>query len=407
MIRAAFIALLAVTAACSEAAEPDRLSAEAIGRALSDQKPGAGVPGDDSCPFANDNECDEPGLGTGACQAGTDRSDCWRLIAGVEDDTCRFADDGECDEPGYGTGACVQGSDRSDCEGVAALRFHDDSCESAFNGVCEEPRSEGQSSACAPRTDRSDCIGRDRALTLTDHFFGRDDRVRIDTAARPWDALGRFDHGPGGSCTATLVADAVIVTAAHCVSTEDGVDARGVFRIGDGFAAKSVDVLVAPDWDIAVFDAGETLDGADWALIRIDPPAGGAAAPVPPLSRAPRRGDRLSQAGYSWDTGEAPSGDPDCEVLEVFAGGAVAHDCDTTRGDSGSPLMIDTPEGWRVLASDSNFRRNPDGPYVYIASAASGWAGRLDAFARGEIGAGGPVIEGRGAGAEPTAKPRR
>ncbi len=407
MLRAALILVLALLAACSQAEEPGRLSAEAIGRALSGEKPGAGVPGDDSCAFANDKECDEPGLGTGACRAGTDRSDCWRLIAGVEDDTCRFARDGECDEPGYGTGACVQGSDASDCPGLAALRFRDDSCESAFNGVCEEPAREGDASACAPRTDRSDCVGRARAPTYTDHFFGRDDRMRVDLASPPWTALGRFDHGPGGSCTATLVAEEVILTAAHCVSTETGVDARGVFRAGDGFTAKSVDVLVAEDWDASVFDAGETLDGADWALIRIAPSAHGRVAPIPPLARAPRVGDRLAQAGYSWDTGDAPSGDPDCEVLERFDGGAIAHDCDTTRGDSGSPLMIRTPSGWRVLASDSNFRRNPDGPYVYIASAASGWAGRLDAFARGEIGAGGPVIEGRGAGAQAPAKPRR
>ena len=56
-------------------------------------KPGArpatgasAIAGDDSCQYANDNECDEPGLGTGACVAGTDHSDCWRLMAGVEDD---------------------------------------------------------------------------------------------------------------------------------------------------------------------------------------------------------------------------------------------------------------------------------------------------------------------------------
>ena len=51
-------------------------------------KPGArpatgasAIAGDDSCQYANDNECDEPGLGTGACVAGTDHSDCWRLMA--------------------------------------------------------------------------------------------------------------------------------------------------------------------------------------------------------------------------------------------------------------------------------------------------------------------------------------
>lgn len=31
---------------------------------------------DDSCQFARDGECDEPGIGTGACDAGTDATDC-------------------------------------------------------------------------------------------------------------------------------------------------------------------------------------------------------------------------------------------------------------------------------------------------------------------------------------------
>ncbi|MBI1948566.1 MAG: hypothetical protein HYS27_22960 [Deltaproteobacteria bacterium] len=32
--------------------------------------------GNDSCQFANDGECDHPGVGTGACEDGTDISDC-------------------------------------------------------------------------------------------------------------------------------------------------------------------------------------------------------------------------------------------------------------------------------------------------------------------------------------------
>lgn len=32
--------------------------------------------GNDSCEFAFDDECDEPGIGTGACPAGTDAADC-------------------------------------------------------------------------------------------------------------------------------------------------------------------------------------------------------------------------------------------------------------------------------------------------------------------------------------------
>ena len=43
-------------------------------------KPGADNRGNDSCQWANDLECDEPEVGTGACEAGTDYSDCWRVI---------------------------------------------------------------------------------------------------------------------------------------------------------------------------------------------------------------------------------------------------------------------------------------------------------------------------------------
>ena len=35
--------------------------------------------GTDTCRWANDGECDDPGIGTGACQQGTDYSDCWRV----------------------------------------------------------------------------------------------------------------------------------------------------------------------------------------------------------------------------------------------------------------------------------------------------------------------------------------
>ena len=156
----------------------DRLTSREIGRWLrqistkppkgeGDATPGGRYRGDDSCQWANDGECDDPGLGTGACRQGTDYSDCWRLAQGVEDNSCRWANDGECDEPGFGTGACTQATDLADCGDVVHLRFRNDSCETAFDGVCNEPGiGDGQ---CAERTDRADCFGRERPLGINDH----------------------------------------------------------------------------------------------------------------------------------------------------------------------------------------------------------------------------------------------
>ena len=90
--------------------------------------------GVDTCRWANDGECDAPGIGTGACTRGTDYSDCWRIAEGVEDNSCQWANDNECDEPGFGTGACTQATDLTDCGSVIELRFRNDSCETAFDG---------------------------------------------------------------------------------------------------------------------------------------------------------------------------------------------------------------------------------------------------------------------------------
>ena len=106
-----------------ESAGSEHLSSRELGRYLRTytQKPQRpqGVStgryrGVDTCRWANDGECDDPGIGTGACTQGTDYSDCWRIAEGVEDNSCRWANDNECDEPGFGTGACTQATDLAD-----------------------------------------------------------------------------------------------------------------------------------------------------------------------------------------------------------------------------------------------------------------------------------------------------
>jgi protease YdgD len=324
-------------------------------------------------------------------------------MTGQEDDSCEWSGDGECDEPGFGTGACTQGTDRTDCGDVTALRFRNDSCATAFDGVCDEPQGTG---LCAARTDRSDCAGRARPLTINDHFFGRDDRVLVDTAAFPWRVIGTISLDVGGTCTASLVARDVLVTAAHCISEDGRINAAGEFVTGAALPggprrARIIDFHMDPDWDEQAFSDGDTRDGTDWALLRLDRPLGdelghlGVYAPGRP-GWGELRAAQVRQAGYSWDTGENLSGNLDCRVREIFPDNTLAHDCDTTRGDSGSPFIVDTPDGPAVIATDSNFRSNPDGPFIYIAARADRWIEALPAFAAGQLGAGGVRPAGPG-----------
>lgn len=380
-------------------------------------KPGANpvagasaVAGDDSCRYANDNECDEPGLGTGACRAGTDRSDCWRLMVGVEDDSCQWANDGECDEPGFGTGACVQATDRTDCGPLIELRFRNDQCDTAFNGICEEPGV--GNGACEERSDRADCIGRERPMSIQDHYFGNDDRVLMDTGVFPWSVVGYIEFDAGGTCTATLIGEDVLITAAHCISDNSRIDAAGVFRTGENLpdgprSARVVDYLMDENWDEAAFSAGDTLDGTDWALLRLDQPLGVELGHVGYEALIDDQGSRaalrapIRQAGYSWDTGTNLSGNLDCRIIEVFDDNTMAHNCDTTRGDSGSPFMTERNGEWRIVATDSNFRSNPDGPFIYIAARSDRWTPMVEDFAAGRIGNGGLRPQGPGKPGKP------
>jgi peptidoglycan hydrolase-like protein with peptidoglycan-binding domain len=104
--------------------------------------------GPNSCVHAFDAECDEPGIGTGACNAGTDTADC-SIPTGPN--SCVHAFDNECDHPGVGTGACNAGTDTADC----SIPTGPNSCVHAFDNECDEPRI--GTGLCSAGTDTRDC----------------------------------------------------------------------------------------------------------------------------------------------------------------------------------------------------------------------------------------------------------
>jgi protease YdgD len=355
----------------------------------------AGAAEDDSCRWANDHECDEPGLGTGACPAGTDRTDCIRIRSGVEDDSCQWAHDGECDEPGFGTGACTQGTDHTDCGAISWMRFQNDSCATAFDGVCDEP---GVGTGhCGAHTDRRDCFGSKRPLNINDHFFGNDDRVFVDRTAAPWRSVGRLRTPDGGVCTATLIAPNVLITAAHCIYTGERVNVAGTtFETAQGFAggpyqANVIGYWTDPRFDYHRFTTTNDIDGMDWTLLRLDQPLGDRVGylgvfDLTELGQERTHAREIFHAGYSWDLQGHLGAHLGCHIATVYPDNTFAHECDTTRGDSGSPFMVRDGETYRVIGTDSNFRTNPHGPALYIAVSENAWARYLGPFTAGRLG---------------------
>lgn len=399
---AATIAASVLIAYGADMRRPDEAAAVSFTekQTASPKPPGSAAParaGNDTCRYAHDRECDEPDIGTGACQMRSDFSDCRALRAG-DNDSCRWARDGECDEPHFGTGACTQGTDRTDCGAIAWMRNQNDSCDTAFNGQCDEP---GQGNGrCAARTDRSDCHGRERPMSINDHFFGRDDRVLVNVAQAPWRFMGRLQMSTGETCTATLISSNVIVTAAHCIHTDRGVNAAGEFVTASGeHRGRITAYLISPRFNYARFNSGDEIDGLDWALLRLDQPLGdrvGHAGVQNVTGNAQRAlGVDLMQAGYSWDTGGNLSGNQRCRMVRVFPDHTFAHECDTTRGDSGSAFVIPNGAGFDVVGVDSSFRSNPGGPFIYIAVSANNFAPSVPDFVAGRTGQ--RVVRGIGA----------
>lgn len=357
----------------------------------SKQRRGAKPPrGADNCRWARDRECDEPDIGTGACALGTDYTDCRALRRG-EDDSCRWASDRECDEPHFGTGACTQGTDRADCGDIAWMRNQNDACTTSFNGVCEESgRGDG---SCAPRTDRTDCNRRERPLSISDHFFGRDDRVRVNAQDAPWRYVGRLTNEAGEACTATLVAEDVIVTAAHCIHTDRGLRPGVRFEPAAGGApASTTAYLIDPRFDYRRFNSSDDINGLDWALLRLDHPLGrqlgfAGVRDLAAAGRAAARAAALYQAGFAWDTGDTLSAHIGCHIAELFPDRTFTHECDTTHGDSGAGFLVSRSGGFDLIGVDSSFRSNPKGPFLNVAVGAASFQPELAGFIAGRTGA--------------------
>ena len=206
-------------------------------------------------------------------------------------------------------------------------------------------------------------------------FFGEDNRTHItQTAEAPWDAIGQLETASGNLCTATLIAPQLALTAGHCLlQAPDGkfdppvalrfITNHGQWRYEirriEGRVEKSLSQRLKPNGDgwivpshAAPYDFGLIiLRNAPQGITPLPLFEGNKQALNDALKAEERR---VTQAGYPEDHLDDLYAHNRCLITGWAQTSVLSHQCHTLPGDSGSPLMLKTPEGWRIIAVQSS-----------------------------------------------------
>lgn len=197
-------------------------------------------------------------------------------------------------------------------------------------------------------------------------IVGTDDRVRAP-AGTTWTAVGQVNVGGyrrAGQCTGTLVAPGLVVTAAHCLMDPVTRRPRPLkdihFLAGvDGAAHKGhakARCLRFPDgytYEPPSRSGGITLAALqrDVAVIVLDREPGVPPIPVADDTEPPAPDTALTHAAYPADRRYALTLHQDCRRLPPAGEAPLwSTTCDTHPASSGGPLVIETPEGPRLVA---------------------------------------------------------
>jgi len=176
-------------------------------------------------------------------------------------------------------------------------------------------------------------------------------REAVDASQYPWSAIGKLYNETGGACTAVIIANNKVLTAAHCVfnfRTQRFIPAAALhFLTGYRGGQYTAHVRVVSYEMGAGFDPlrYQETNGADWAVLTLTEKLPATIEPLRLSAGAVPSGTKAIIAGYPQDRAFAMTADGDCEMGQRFDDGRLfLHTCRGIRGYSGAPILVRTAD---------------------------------------------------------------